>query len=382
MKLLITTHGGAGHFHPLAPIADAVLARGHEVTFATEPPYDGQIRVAGYAVEPVGRSFDFTDPERTFPGIGRRRGIEGAIWTMEHVFYGALARAALPDVERLIREWRPDVVLTEASEVAGLLAAERHGIPHATFGYSGLDPSVMQLVAGPAWARLRAEVGLPPDDDFTALTDDLLIVALPARWAGDGDVGHVRRVRLTPRHGIDGTSPAADHEDGQQHVYGTLGTVNRDRTALRELVEGLGLVGAPALVTTGAAIDPSEVDPVPGCVQVRRYAPHSEVIPSATAVVHHAGFNTLLDVLRAGLPQVMLPMDADQPLNAARAAELGLGLTLDPGTRSPETIAAGVERVLTDASFLVEAAAMRRDLDALDPVTHVVDDLTALADAS
>ena len=67
MRLLVTTHGGAGHFHPLAAIADAALAEGVDVAFAVEPPFDRTIAGAGYAVFPMGMPFDFNDPESTFP---------------------------------------------------------------------------------------------------------------------------------------------------------------------------------------------------------------------------------------------------------------------------------------------------------------------------
>ena len=82
-------------------------------------------------------------------------------WTMANVFFGALAHAAMPDATRVIHEWAPDVVFGEITEVAGLLAAEKAGIPHGTFNFGGLDMSLMRIIAGDAWDSIRSEYDLP-----------------------------------------------------------------------------------------------------------------------------------------------------------------------------------------------------------------------------
>ena len=63
------------------------------------------------------------------------------------------------------------------------------------------------------------------------------------------------------------------------------------------------------------------------------------------AVVTHGGFNTLLGAVQAGLPQVLMPITADQPMNSARAAELGLAVVIEPDQRTPEAIAAALDRL-------------------------------------
>jgi len=37
MRVLFTTHPAAGHFHPQVPLAEALVAAGHEVAFACSP---------------------------------------------------------------------------------------------------------------------------------------------------------------------------------------------------------------------------------------------------------------------------------------------------------------------------------------------------------
>ena len=62
----------------------------------------------------------------------------------------------------------------------------------------------------------------------------------------------------------------------------------------------------------------------------------------------------------------MAPLFADQPYNAERVAGLGAGLTAD--WQRPETIRAGVERLLAEPSFRMAAAGVAREAFALPPI--------------
>ena len=59
-------------------------------------------------------------------------------------------------------------------------------------------------------------------------------------------------------------------------------------------------------------------------------------------MVGHGGFGTTLGALLAGVPQVVVPLFADQPSNAERIAAIGAGLDAD--CARPATIRAAVER--------------------------------------
>jgi UDP:flavonoid glycosyltransferase YjiC (YdhE family) len=78
------------------------------------------------------------------------------------------------------------------------------------------------------------------------------------------------------------------------------------------------------------------------------YLPFGLIMPRVRAVVHQAGIGTLAEVLRAGLPSVAVPFAFDQPNNARRMEELGLGKMLGPRERSVEDFAAALRLVLTD----------------------------------
>ena len=63
-------------------------------------------------------------------------------------------------------------------------------------------------------------------------------------------------------------------------------------------------------------------------VFICRYAPHSQLMPRAAANIHQGGIGTTAQALRAGKPMIVVPYSHDQPDNARRCVQLGVGLTI------------------------------------------------------
>lgn len=57
MRVLCATQPGDGHLNPLVPVAEALVADGHEVLFATSRPYMADVRRRGFDVVAVGPDF-------------------------------------------------------------------------------------------------------------------------------------------------------------------------------------------------------------------------------------------------------------------------------------------------------------------------------------
>ncbi|WP_157235206.1 glycosyltransferase [Methylosinus sp. LW4] len=57
-------------------------------------------------------------------------------------------------------------------------------------------------------------------------------------------------------------------------------------------------------------------------------APHEELFPFASGVVHHGGIGTTAQALRAGKPQLIVPFFGDQPDHGKRIERLGVGFAL------------------------------------------------------
>jgi UDP:flavonoid glycosyltransferase YjiC (YdhE family) len=80
--------------------------------------------------------------------------------------------------------------------------------------------------------------------------------------------------------------------------------------------------------------------------------------------VTHGGHNTVLAAIAHGLPLVVIPIAADQPENAQRCAELGLGRVVGPDERTPDAIRQAAREVLRDPRYRENAARLRREMEA------------------
>ena len=303
--------------------------------------------------------------------LGNRE-LFGRLWTA----------ALLPTAERACAEWRPQLVLHEAAEYASAIAAERCGIAHAQVAISLAEVEAGSLdAAAPALAlhdehiveRLR---GSPYLTRFPASLD-------PSPYPA------TQRFRA-PTEPPRATLP--DHWNGSDAplVYVTFGSVAGGlpnaiavyRTAL-DAVAGLR---ARVLLTVGNAVDVEQLGPVPGNTHVEAWVPQADVLAEAALVVAHGGSGTTFGTLAAGIPLVLVPLFADQLVNAERVAAAGAALVIEPdrvaaggrgslGPQHRQPLRAAIETLLGDASY---ARAARRIAGEMRALPALGDRLAAL----
>jgi MGT family glycosyltransferase len=84
---------------------------------------------------------------------------------------------------------------------------------------------------------------------------------------------------------------------------------------------------------------------------VRDYVPQNALLKYTDVAITHAGMNSISDLISSEVPFVSLPMGADQPLLAARAAELGATINLDIKQLKPAELKDAVTLVMSDPSY-------------------------------
>ncbi|MFD9734931.1 glycosyltransferase [Umezawaea sp. NPDC059074] len=83
------------------------------------------------------------------------------------------------------------------------------------------------------------------------------------------------------------------------------------------------------------------------------------LLPRAAAVLHHGGQGTTAAVVSAGVPQVIVPTYADQPMWAARMAALGVAAPPVPYSRlTASSLAAAVRAAVDDPAIADRAFAL------------------------
>jgi sterol 3beta-glucosyltransferase len=110
--------------------------------------------------------------------------------------------------------------------------------------------------------------------------------------------------------------------------------------------------------------------------------PHVCLFPRMAAVVHHAGAGTTAAGLRAGVPAVPVPVTADQPFWARRAAALGAATSPIPFSKlSASRLAEAITTASAEKSYRVKAAAAALAMASEDGASSVANAVRAHSQA-
>jgi UDP:flavonoid glycosyltransferase YjiC (YdhE family) len=344
MRILFAFVGGRGHAEPLIPVARAAAAAGHTTAFTGRPGMAETIEGLGLDFFPTGPSSGNGPPVRI---PLRKLDPEKEDRDLREGFARRLARARAADVAALCADWQPDLIVCDEIDFGSMIAAERLGLPYASVLVIAAGSFVRREVVGQALNEVRREHGLPPDPELAMLSRHLVLSPFPPSYRDPAFPLPATSYSFRPVTVEQSTSK------GAPIVYFTLGTVfNLESGDLfTRVLAGLAALPIEAVATVGNQIDPEELGTFPDNVRVERFIDQSLVLPRCSAVVSHGGSGTVAGALAHGLPLVLMPMGADQPMNAARCEELGVARVLDALSATPAAITEAVSDVLSDLSY-------------------------------
>ncbi len=376
MRLLLTFVGGLGHLTPLLPLARAARDAGHTVAIAGSGGLVPWIEEAGFAAFATS-----PDPHHDqTPATRGRRPLEvmdarAAEVEFAENFADRAARRMAGAMPGVIRAFRPDLVLRDETDLGTTIAAELLDVPVASHLVLAAGLLVRPELVAPRLDAVRAEHGLPPDPGLARLTSGLVLThAAPSFLSPESPLPS------RPTHYRSATTRMAGR-GGRSSIYVTLGTIFNSASGdlFERILGGLADLGVDVVATVGAGTDPADLGPQPAHVRVERFLPQDDVLPFADLVVSHGGSGSLMATLAHGLPSLLLPLGADQPHNARRAAELGLAVTLDAMSATAEDVATRAAEVLADVAMLERCIAVADELQALPGPRAAVAALEAAA---
>ena len=130
-------------------------------------------------------------------------------------------------------------------------------------------------------------------------------------------------------------------------------------------------LGRRAILLTG----PVTPTGLPDNVRAYSYLPYSRVFPQAAAVVHQAGISTLAQALRAGRPQLIVPVAFDQPDNAHRAQSLGIARTLPFKKVNADRLTTELDQLLRQPAYATAASKLAHELASTDGAARAAEEL-------
>ncbi|WP_307875293.1 glycosyltransferase, partial [Frankia nepalensis] len=325
-RILFVVPPLAGHVYPAVGIAGELADRGHEVAVAGHASVVGPLVPAPLRL--IELPEDITAMQRAeMEEKSRLQRGTGSFKFLWEDFLLPLGAAMARDLEPVVDDFRPDVVVVDQQALGGALLARRRGLRWVTLATTsaefdnpyGVIASVGQWVV----ERLRAfqvDAGVPPEEaasgdlrfaDLLTLVCSVTgllrtpdaVAALPPHTVFIGSAAGLRQ-------------PSADFpwswlDPARAQVLVSLGTVTREaggrflRVATEALAQMTDRVQTIVVAPPGIVDDLAEA--APRDVLVRGQVPQLELMGRLSAVVCHAGNNTVCEALSRGVPLVVAP---------------------------------------------------------------------------
>jgi len=405
-RTLFTSMPMAGHLRPGLAIATELVAAGHDVSWYTGAKYADVVARSGARFVPMDPALDFDDADVGGLDDGGKPGLAKLRQDLLDVFITPV-RGWVHDLDRVLDEVRPDVVVAEQGFTAGPLAAELRGIPRVVFSVTpltlssvdtapfgtGLLPGsgvlsrlrnrvlnrVMRSVVFAEPQRvaeqMRADLGLPVLPgyfmDWGPLTADAFLCPsvpefeYPRRELPD-NVEFIGP--LLPRD-VDAWDPPTWWDDvlaagvaGRPVVLVTQGTIATEPTNL-VLPAISGLAGSDALViATTVGFDADRVLPVeqrPANLRLTSFVPFDRLLPLVDVVVTNGGYGGVQSALAHGVPLVVAGLTEDKMEVSSRVTWAGVGVALRTDTPTSDQVRTAVDQVLGDGHDAERARALQ-----------------------
>jgi N-glycosyltransferase len=367
MRVLIGTQPLPGHFRPLAPLATCLKERGHDVLFVTSEFFVPTIEAFGFSARPVGSR----DPLRLEAVVSEMGRTSTSVAEADvFVLAGETARAAVPDVARVVDEWRPTVVLRDSAEFATYVAAERFELPHVTVSTS-LAASLYneRQRYSDAINHLRRDAGLEPDPDCTSLFRYLHLEFMPRQFfTGAGEIPpRTVFLRQTNVLGPGDLPPSWLGElDSRPTVLVNFGTLAREPQSLLRVYRALRQLPINILLKHSEQDAGALERVVARNIRVGSDISPTAALPACALFVTHAGFNAVKEALSLGVPLLTVPLFGDQFFISQRCHELGLAAPVDPAR--PAELRSAVEAALRDSTLQGGVQRIREEMIRLPPL--------------
>ncbi len=382
-----------GHLNPVMSLARELMRRGHRITFYQFPLFRRKLESAGFACRTYGEAEFPADSSRAFAHrLGAMGGLRGFRSMMDLV--RRTVGVCLQQVPPKLRADGVDVLLVDEVLAVGSTLAELAAVPHVTLSIALLLEG--DILVPPyctswryrtdAWGILRnrlaykclggmmrpvvrelierrAALGLGLDPSTTRF-------GRPVVWISQEPAGfEYPRRHLPPQlHFVGPLTDASvreavdfpfDRLDGRPLIYASLGTVlGRKTHVFRTIARACVDVGAQLVISLGGSGLPEDLGPLPGAPLVVSLAPQLDILRRAALCITHAGLNTTLECLAAGVPMVAIPMVNDAAGVAARIAWSGCGEMLRPSRLSARRLRRLVLTVLHEPRYRMAAARM------------------------
>ena len=397
-----------GHLNTMTTLGHELKQRGHRATLVGLLDAQPNALAAGLEFRAIG--------EEEFPSgsiaefsaeLGEISGLAALRFTID--VFVKFTSTLLQEAPKVLKDIGAEALIIDQISVGGSTVAELMELPFITICSAVMmnkDPNIPPFFAGwsysPAlWARLRNQFGHKlqewlirsltkldsefrqqhglspyrnPDKSYSQLAQ---ICQQPAEF-------EYPRPLLPPCFHFTGaiTNPVSRESTpfpyekltGQPLIYASLGTVqNRLTGVFQAIAEACQDLDAQLVIALGSGITPESMPDLPGSPLVVGFAPQLELLQRAALTITHAGMNTALESLGAGVPMVAIPIANDQHGVAKRIVWTGAGEEVSLKSLNVPKLRSVVIRVLTEGSYRTNALRLKQAIKQAGGVKRAAD---------
>lgn len=342
LRILFVLGPDVGQIHlSLAP-ATYLQQRGHEVGFYCALDIREPLDKAGF------HSLIWWKEERPKDTLTLKRGqllakqLQDPDWIKGFVQAELLdhVEQSVPPLRRVVREWKPNIIVVSPVVYEGIIVAEQERIPWATYSAS-MSPFMpemfksqfseqIELLAKPR-AELFKNFGvnvefslaecLSPRLNLSFMTDEVL-----------GNRTNPRYKRVGPSippgaRGDECEFPWDQLSDDLPIIYFSMGKRTYYQVeALNTFFKAIAGKPVQAVCMVGDLAGSRVLEEVPDNVLLARYVPQMTFLPAASALVTHGGATSVMEALYFGVPMLVSPIWYDHVYQAHFIDKCGVGL--------------------------------------------------------
>lgn len=389
-RVLFINGGSEGHINPTIGVVQELISRGEEVVYFCIEAYRERLEKTGAIV----RTFDDQKFIKAFISGGRNYVLErinGLLLTADVV---------IPSVLEQINGEQFDYIIHDSMFGCGRIIAHILKLPaiNSCTSFAQTEATFDSMMKQ-FHASVPAEIAKTIQDTFVSLTDKvkekyhveihspyevfcnpapLTIVYTTREFQPEGEsLDHsFQFVGPSISSRVSQTDFDLTAIEGRSLIYISLGTVFNQAIDFYKLcMEAFGDTEHTIVMSIGNKVHISDLGEIPANFIVKNAVPQTDLLQHTKLFITHGGMNSAHEGLYYGVPLIVIPQSADQPVIAGQISKVGAGVTLRMQGLTAQQIREAADHVLNHASFKAAAANMQISFRESDGYVQAVDEI-------
>ncbi|WP_284035478.1 macrolide family glycosyltransferase [Neobacillus sp. 114] len=385
-RVLFINGGSEGHVNPTLGVVRELVSRGEEVVYFTIEAFRERVEKTGATV----RTFDGEKFIKAFISGGRN-------YLLERI--NGLLRTAdimIPSVLEQIEGEQFDYIIHDSMFGCGRILAQILKLPavNSCTSFAQTKASFDQMLDHLSenipteihneyqnlTKKMKEKYDVEIDSPYEVFCNPapLTIVYTTREFQPFGESFDQSYKFVGPSISLRATQENFDHTPikGKSLIYISLGTVFNQAIDFYKLCfQAFGNTDHTVVMSIGEKTQLSDLGEIPKNFIVKNYVPQTEVLKYTSVFITHGGMNSVHEGLYYGVPLIVIPQSADQPIIAGQVAKLGAGITLQMQNLTANQLSETLDQVLKQPSYQKAAASIGESFQKSGGYHQAVDEI-------